>query len=126
MKMNDKKQIGEITREMAKEICSQTMTEYCVSGKCENQFYCQVNYSALETLYNAGYRKLDDHAIMVLRKAKGLEERIRKETAKEILQELYTWLWSKKSEYGFMTMLKSEFLCKLREIIGQYGVEIGE
>lgn len=38
-----------------------------------------------EGLYNAGYRKLDDHAIMVLRKAKGIENRIRKETAEKIL-----------------------------------------
>lgn len=38
--------------------------------------------------YNAGYRKLDDHAIMVLRKAKDMEERIRKETAEKFAERL--------------------------------------
>lgn len=39
-------------------------------------------------LHKDGYRKLDDHAIMTLRKAKGLEERTRKETAREILTKI--------------------------------------
>lgn len=39
-----------------------------------------------QELHKDGYRKLDDHAIMTLRKAKGLEERTRKETARDILK----------------------------------------
>ena len=39
-------------------------------------------------MHKIGYRKLDDHAICVLRKAKCLEERLRKETAEELLDEI--------------------------------------
>lgn len=42
-----------------------------------------------QEFHKDGYRKLDDHAIITLRKAKGLEEKIRKETTKEILTELF-------------------------------------
>lgn len=42
--------------EMAKVLCKNALTEYCASGRCSNQ-NCLVNAKALETLYNAGYRK---------------------------------------------------------------------
>lgn len=74
--------------------------------------------SVAEELHKDGYRKLDAHAIMVLRKAKGLEERTRKETAREILQKI-------ESFYAYY-----EIDCTLREcmqeIAKQYGVDLGE
>ena len=53
---------------------------------------CNQCKNIAEAYYNAGYRKLDDHAIMVLRKARGLEERISKETAKDIFETLLLFL----------------------------------
>ena len=46
----------QIIEEMAKVLCKNALTEYCASGRCSNQ-NCLVNAKALETLYNAGYRK---------------------------------------------------------------------
>jgi hypothetical protein len=42
--------------------------------------------SVAKELHKDGYRKLDDHAILVLRKAKGLEEKVRKETAEKFAE----------------------------------------
>ena len=39
-------------------------------------------------LHKEGYRKIDDHAILVLRKAKCLEQKIRKETAEKFAERL--------------------------------------
>lgn len=39
-------------------------------------------------LHKEGYRKIDDHAILVLRKAKCLEQKIRKETAEKLLNKV--------------------------------------
>ena len=51
----------------------------------------------------------------------------RKETAKEIFEELYTWLRLEEiSKYGFVTIQKFDFLRKFREIIKQFGVEVEE
>lgn len=50
--MDEKTQI----EEMAKVLCPKVLTEYCASGICTNP-NCLVNAKALETLYNAGYRK---------------------------------------------------------------------
>lgn len=48
----------------------------------------------------------------------------RKETAKEIFENLYTWLRLEEiSKYGFVSIQKFDFLRKFREIIKQYGVE---
>jgi hemoglobin-like flavoprotein len=44
--------------------------------------------SVAKELHKDGYRKLDDHAILVLRKAKGLEEKVRKETAEKYHAEM--------------------------------------
>lgn len=120
-----------IIQEMAKVIgwdCDNKSMDYC--DKVDDCDKCR----AID-LYNAGYRKLDDHAIMVLRKAKGLEERIRKETAKEILNDL----WNKEFETtitiqnscskedienvgkAILTSIRNE-LCELAK---QYGVDLG-
>ena len=50
--MSKEKQI----EEMAKALCPKVSTEYCASGNCTNP-NCLVNAKALESLYNAGYRK---------------------------------------------------------------------
>ena len=50
--MNKENQI----EEMAKALCPMSLTEYCASGNCTNP-NCLVNAKALESLYNAGYRK---------------------------------------------------------------------
>jgi hypothetical protein len=55
--MEKEKQI----EEMAKDLCRNSLTEYCASGRCQNP-NCLVNAKALETLYNAGYRKASDVA----------------------------------------------------------------
>ena len=39
-------------------------------------------------MHKEGYRKIDDHAILVLRKAKCLEQKIRKETAEKFAERL--------------------------------------
>jgi hypothetical protein len=44
--------------------------------------------SVAKELHKDGYRKLDDHAIFVLRKAKCLEYKIRKETAEKFAERL--------------------------------------
>lgn len=79
--MNKQKQIAE----MAKVVC-----ECCIENE---EFTCEfVSQPCIfaktfaETSYNKGYRKLDDHAIMALRKAKDMEERIRKETAEKFAE----------------------------------------
>ena len=50
------------------------IAEYWANADFEN---------VVKELHKNGYRKLDDHAIFVLRKAKCLEEKVRKETARE-------------------------------------------
>jgi hypothetical protein len=72
-------------------------------------------------LYKDGYRKLDDYAIMVLRKARGIEERIRKQTATEILKELKAkQVICSPEEDNFVYMLD------IKELAKQYGVEVEE
>lgn len=73
-----------------------------------------------EELYNAGYRKIDDHAIMVLRKAKGLEEKIRNQAVKEFAREL-------RNEMLLLGYDDSCFCVMAIEIIAkQFGVDLGE
>lgn len=74
-----------------------------------------------KALYLLGYRKLDDHAIMVLRKAKGIENRIRKETVKEILLKLESVFAYYDNEDMFSK--KAIFEC-LEEIVKSIGIEI--
>lgn len=76
-----------------------------------------------KALYLLGYRKLDDHAIMVLRKAKGIENRIRKETVKEILLKLESVFAYYDNEDMFSK--KAIFEC-LEEIVKSIGIEIKE
>ena len=68
-------------------------------------------------LYDLGYRKLDDYAIMVLRQAQGMKERIRKETAKEIYREIY-----------LQSYVDDKRLCPSvevwRNVLKKYGVEV--
>jgi hypothetical protein len=104
--MNDKeKQIEEMV---------QIQQNGCINNSKEDcsLTYCLRCYSKI--LYNAGYRKLDDHAIMVLRKAKGMEDKIRKETAEKFLQLAYD------------RCLEKSFIKKVEELAKQYGVEIEE
>lgn len=54
----------------------------CVCSKCDLIGGCD-RYKMAEELYKAGYRKLGDNAIRVLRSAKDMEKRIRKETARK-------------------------------------------
>ena len=75
-----------------------------------------------EGLYNAGYRKLDDHAIMVLRKAKGIENRIRKETAEKIFKMLISKLDSNQFLSGKRIIMEVD----VENLAKQYGVEIEE
>lgn len=86
-----------------------------------------------EALYNAGYRKLDDHAIMVLRKAKGIENRICKETAEKLLNDFK--LWAREYQYkdtvvddnGERPMTNNEKLNYLYTYLcNKYKVEIKE
>lgn len=78
-------------------------------------------------LHKDGYRKLDDHAIMTLRKAKGLEERTRKETAMEFAKSICKMLWNrgkdkngKTFDYGDLTSID------VYELAKQFGVEVEE
>ena len=76
-----------------------------------------------KTLILLGYRKLDDHAIMALRKAKGIENKIRKETAEKIYLQAKAIVDATKHivqgrEYIHIDALK--------EIIKNCGVEIKE
>lgn len=72
----------------------------------------------VKELYNLGYRKLDDHAIMVLRKAKGIENRIRKETAEKIFNSLLKE-FNKRKSCGNADVV-------VYELAKQFGVEIKE
>lgn len=99
--------------ELAKTICS------CASPcdledwyDCEKMANCPKVIKIAKELHKDGYRKLDDHAIFVLRKAKSLEEKVRNETAREILQ----WLVAHTTENA---VLRTYF----RE---QFGVEVEE
>lgn len=84
--MDKQKQLEEMTRD----ICGNfgvKIENLC--GPLNFQCDCKCKwFGVAERFYNAGYRKLDDHAIMALRKAKDMEERIRKETAEKFAQEL--------------------------------------
>ena len=73
-----------------------------------------------EGLYNAGYRKLDDHAIMVLRKAKGIENRIRKETAEKIFKMLISKLDSNQFLSGKRIIMEVD----VENLAKQFDVEI--
>ena len=80
------------------------------------EFWANGNFNeVVKELYNLGYRKLDDHAIMVLRKAKGIENRIRKETAEKFAKLIEFHSISKRDESGHETFTISN-LC-LREIL---------
>lgn len=76
-----------------------------------------------QEFHKDGYRKLDDHAIITLRKAKGLEERTRKETAKEILQSLLDFVNCEKINQGHSFEKIKETLIKVAKT---YEVEVEE
>lgn len=70
----------------------------------------------VKELYNLGYRKLDDHAIMVLRKAKGIENRIRKETAEKIYNFVERYIMDDyEVELMVKEWFKEEFGCEIKE-----------
>lgn len=98
--------MDEKLKEMAKEICKNTGTEYCASGKCVKQFDCQVDYRALAILRNAGYRKESD-------------------TAREILTELLDFVngWFEGVEYNDFGV---EFNRIAKDFAEKYGVDLGE
>jgi hypothetical protein len=92
------------------------IAEYWANADFEN---------VVKELHKNGYRKLDDHAIFVLRKAKGLEEKVRKETAREIFSEVLDLEgvklirdmgWEKAYEIIYNEMI---------EIAKRFGVEVG-
>ena len=102
-------------------VCSGKDCNHCNYDSLKNfDEYTCIDLSLANDLYNAGYRKLDDHAIMVLRKAKGIENRIRKETAEKILRDLYSEATSNVSETVELTTFQIEQLAK------QFGLEIKE
>ena len=74
MKDNEK-QIEEMAKHGCYDGCASGLRKFCdeYDGKpCKNMV------RIASGLYEQGYRKLDDHAIMVLRKAKGIEREISK------------------------------------------------
>lgn len=62
-------------------------------------------------LHKDGYRKLDDHAILVLRKAKCLEEKTRKETAEKFAERVKMAFY-----YEFDELIPSIMADKIDEI----------
>ena len=104
-------------------------TEYFEDGdSCENHI-CLVDcncgvFDLAEGLYNAGYRKLTDHAIMVLRQAQNMEDKVRKETAKEIAKMLFEeW----KNRHDYYTPNESVTLSiTVNKICKMFGVEIDD
>ncbi|MCD8372022.1 MAG: hypothetical protein LUD27_01830 [Clostridia bacterium] len=97
-------------QEMAKVLCGDkskhlSSCKYCGETSC----YFITN---TELLYNAGYRKADE---------------VRKETAKEILQELYDQTFERKDPYSDSD--KAKEIIDRAEILHtakMYGVEIDE
>jgi hypothetical protein len=91
------------------------------------EFWANGNFNeVVKELYNLGYRKLDDHAIMVLRKAKGIENRIRKETAEKFIVEMKaSETLSSLLDAGWEVFYK--MICNdMYELAKQFGVEIKE
>lgn len=90
--------------------------------------------SVVKELHKNGYRKLDDHAVMVLRKAKGLEERIRKETAREFAEKIQDYLNDKVcEEFGdnacdvtYFTIDVDRVISDVFELAKHFGVEVEE
>lgn len=88
-----------------------------------------------KSIYDAGYRKIEDHEIVI---SKDEYERIndtvnlrkvRKETASEILQELYDWLgddFEELNETSFIHIMKKDYIRRINEIAKQFGVEVEE
>ena len=91
------------------------------------EFWANANFDeVVKELHNLGYRKLDDHAIMSLRKAHGIENKIRKETAREVIKKFISQI----EFHGIATMDGDLEYFKisglgLREIAReQFGVEV--
>lgn len=78
-----------------------------------------------KTLILLGYRKLDDHAIIALRKAKGIENKIRKETAEKFVNET---IKRKQTLMNPYTDDESECVSTfwIYKLAKQFGVEIKE
>jgi molybdopterin synthase catalytic subunit len=72
--------------------------------------------SVAKELHKDGYRKLDEHAILVLRKAKGLEEKVRKETAEKFAERLKERLDISVDGYSTSEVI-SEIEDKIDEIV---------
>lgn len=88
--------------------------------KTDMIFIPDIGKPIAQKLFKNKYRKLDDHAIMTLRKAKGLEERARKETAREILE----WISDTLTEnIGYTGWLDSYFGDKFQNLCKKYGLK---
>jgi hypothetical protein len=82
------------------------------------EFWAYANFDeVVKELHNLGYRKLDDHAIVSLRKAHGIENKIRKETAREILDKVV----GINNLYGFGAVNTL-----VKKLAREYGVEVKE
>lgn len=79
-----------------------------------------------QELHKDGYRKLDDHAIITLRKAKGLEERTRKETAEKWHYHITTTLLSLWKDDKITTETYNSWILFFNGLAKQFGVEIEE
>jgi hypothetical protein len=90
------------------------IAEYWANADFEN---------VVKELHKGGYRKLDDHAIFVLRKAKSLEEKVRKETAEKIVSEIKKLI---ESEWTINKATYENLCSKLNELAKQFGIEIKE
>lgn len=125
--MTDKQQIEEL-RKFLSQLCCISNCDNCKWRSLE-EGSC-LDYFEAEALYNANYRRVADDEIVVKKSdrvnvfAEDFEELIRKETAKEFIFKVESYLGY---ENDNETFTKKELLLILAEVAKeQYGVEVEE
>ena len=148
--MNKKKQIAEMQKIM--ENCCNVYNDKgtLISNKCNsfdcvyyddtNDVCCSFNKKQAIALYEAGYRKIPEGAVLLTgeefenfgKDCKNCpyaldwyKETLRKETAREILQYFFDWLdFDELSPTGFIHIMRQDFERRLNDFSKKYGVEV--
>lgn len=129
--MTDKQQIEKFATDLCK-ACRKSLKT------CECKTPCVKTQIVSEALYNAGYRKVPENAVLLTREEhkqmfkdliasnKVIEAETRKETAKEIIATVKSCMQDFEDDDDGYILKKCEFEFFMRELAKQLGVGVEE
>lgn len=137
--IKDKEQMARI---IAFDLCKQSYHSdwYGNEAQCysDNNFHdCKKIKAVVDKLYNAGYRKVPENAVVLTREEhkqmfkdliasnKVIEAETRKETAKEIIATVKSCMQDFEDDDDGYILKKCEFEFFMRELAKQLGIEVG-